>query len=102
MKRSLLVSGVFVGGFVASRILSPKQPEPRSRLAERMTERFRLRMKRMLASLPEDSPPRLVVSTLPRLAEQNEQILALLREQNTLMRELGAKREADWAESVSV
>jgi hypothetical protein len=67
-----------------------------------MTERFRLRMERMLASLPEDSPPRLVVSTLPRLAEQNEQILALLREQNTLMRELGAKREADWAESVSV
>jgi hypothetical protein len=56
----------------------------------------------ILESMPEDSPPRLVVSTLPRLAEQNDQILALLREQNALMRELGAKREADWAESASV
>jgi hypothetical protein len=36
------------------------------------------------------------------MAEQNDQILALLREQNALMRELGAKPEADWAESASI
>ncbi len=102
MKRLLVVSGIFVGGVVVSRILSQKPPEQPSRFTERMLDRFRSHMGRMLESLPEDSPPRLVVSTLPRLAEQNDQILTLLREQNTLMRELGAKREADWAESASV
>ncbi len=56
-----------------------------------MRERLHSHMGRMLEKMPEDSPPRLVLSTLPRLAEQNEQILALLREQNALMRELGAK-----------
>lgn len=102
MKRLLVVSGIFVVGAVASRILSKKPPERTGRLTERMRDRFKSHMGRMLESFPEDSPPRLVVSTLPRLAEQNDQILALLREQNALMRELGAKREADWAESASV
>jgi hypothetical protein len=102
MKRLVLVSGIFAGGFVTSRILSRRQPAPTTRFAEKMRERFQSHMGRMLESMPEDSPPRLVVSTLPRLAEQNDQILALLREQNALMRELGAKREADWAESASV
>jgi hypothetical protein len=102
MKRLVLVSGIFAGGFVTSRILSRRQPAPTTRFSERMRERFKSHMGRMLESMPEDSPPRLVVSTLPRLAEQNDQILALLREQNALMRELGAKPEADWAESASI
>ncbi len=93
MKRLLLVSGILVGGAVASRILSEKQREPLSRFAAKMRERVRSHMGRMMEEMPEDSPPRLVMSTLPRLAEQNDQILALLREQNALMRELGTKRE---------
>jgi hypothetical protein len=44
-------------------------------------------MERMMARLPENAPPRLVVSILPRLQAQNEQIIALLREQNELLRE---------------
>lgn len=44
---------------------------------------------------PEDSPPRLVMSTVPRLAQQNDKILALLKDQNALMRELGEKRELE-------
>ncbi len=93
MKRLLLVSGILVGGAVASRILSEKQREPMRRFAAKMRERLKSHMGRMLEEMPEDSPPRLVMSTLPRLAEQNDQILALLREQNALIRELGAKRE---------
>jgi hypothetical protein len=93
MKRLLFVSGILVGGAVASRILSEKQREPMSRLAAKMRERLRSHMGRMMEEMPEDSPPRLVMSTLPRLAEQNDQILVLLREQNALMRELGSKRE---------
>jgi hypothetical protein len=41
----------------------------------------------MMASLPEGSPPKLVMSILPKLQAQNDQILALLREQNELLRE---------------
>lgn len=93
MKKLLLVSGILVGGAVVSRILPEKQREPMSRFAAKTRERLKSRMVRMLEAMPEDSPPRLVISTLPRLAEQNDQILALLREQNALMRELGAKRE---------
>lgn len=93
MKRLLLVSGILVGGAVASQILSKKRRDPMTRLAAKMRERLRSHMERMMEEMPEGSPPRLVMSTLPRLAEQNDQILALLREQNALMRELGSKRE---------
>ncbi len=44
-------------------------------------------MKRMMASMPDDSPPKLIVSVLPRLREQSDQILALLKEQNELLRQ---------------
>jgi hypothetical protein len=93
MKRLLLVSGILVGGVVASRILSDKDRAPTTRIAARIKERLRSHMRRMMEEMPEDSPPRLVMSILPRLAEQNDEVLTLLREQNALMRELGAKRE---------
>jgi hypothetical protein len=44
-------------------------------------------MKRMIDAMPEDSPPKLVMSILPRLQEQNDQILALLKEQTDLLRQ---------------
>ena len=59
---------------------------------------FRNRMmKRMLASMPDDSPPKLIMSVLPRLQAQNERILALLEEQNELLRRLsdGQENEPD-------
>ncbi|WP_146140205.1 hypothetical protein [Alsobacter soli] len=43
-------------------------------------------MERMMASLPENAPPKLVMSILPKLQAQNETIIALLREQNELLR----------------
>lgn len=89
----MLVSGILVVGAVASRILSEKEPEPPRGLAAKMRARLQAHMERMMEEMPADSPPRLVMSTLPRLAEQNDQILALLREQNALMRELKEKRE---------
>jgi hypothetical protein len=93
MKKLLFVSGLTVGGAVASRMLLKKQHEPVRRFTAKMKERVKSHMGRMMEQMPEDSPPRLVMSTLPRLAEQNDQILALLREQNDLMRELSARRE---------
>jgi hypothetical protein len=43
-------------------------------------------MDRMMAGLPEGAPPKLVMTILPRLQEQNDQIIAMLREQNELLR----------------
>ena len=37
--------------------------------------------------MPEDSPPMVIMSSLRRLQEQNEELLALQREQNELLRE---------------
>jgi hypothetical protein len=41
---------------------------------------------RMIEGLPPESPPKLVMTILPRLREQNDDIIALLREQNELLR----------------
>jgi len=49
-------------------------------------------MKRMMDAMPEDSPPKLVMSILPRLQEQNDQVLVMLKEQNELLHRKAAKR----------
>ena len=44
-------------------------------------------MARMLEGMPPDSPPKLVMSILPRLQQQNDEIISLLREQSELLRQ---------------
>jgi hypothetical protein len=44
-------------------------------------------MEHMMAALPEGSPLRLVLSVLPKLQTQDDQIIAMLREQNDLPRQ---------------
>ena len=72
-QRRLLAVGAIIGGVIAARRLLPSKG--RGRILERMMER-----------MPPDSPPKLVMSILPRLREQNDEIVALLREQNELLR----------------
>lgn len=43
-------------------------------------------MEQMMARLPDDAPPKLVMNILPKLRAQNDQIIALLQEQNGLLR----------------
>jgi hypothetical protein len=51
----------------------------------------------MMASLPEGDPPKLVMTVLPRLQDQNDQIIAMLREQNELLRQATARGvTANW------
>ena len=38
----------------------------------------------MMARLPDDAPPKLIVSILPKLQAQNDQIIALLQEQQQI------------------
>jgi hypothetical protein len=92
MKKSLIASGVLVG-VVAVGVLSSRPCQATDRLAARMRERAKSHMKHMMDRMPEDSPPRLVMSTLPRVAEQNDRILALLQRLMDQVQELSADRE---------
>lgn len=83
MRRSTALAVAVIGGAVAITWLSPVR---RHRLAAAMRRRMLRRMERMMASLPEDAPPKLVMSVLPRLRDQNDQIIAMLQEQNELLR----------------
>ena len=44
-------------------------------------------MERGMEMMPEDSPPKVIMSSLRRLQEQSDQLLALLREQKELLRD---------------
>jgi hypothetical protein len=84
MSRLVTLGMAAVGGVIAFQCL-PR--EPRHRLTTGVGRWMTWHMKHMMASLPEDAPPRLVMSILPRLREQNDQIIAMLQEQNELLRE---------------
>lgn len=84
MKKQIAIGAGVVGGLVAVRSLSRG---PRRRLGAAVSRRMRQRMEHLMASLPEDAPPKLIMSILPRLRDQNDQMIAMLREQNELLRQ---------------
>lgn len=88
MKRLPLIIALGAGAYLGYRLRSEREAQPNGHAGLR-----RRMMKRMLEAMPEDAPPKLVMSILPRLQEQNEQILALLEEQNELLRRQAAKRK---------
>ncbi len=90
MRAPVALAIAALGSVVAFRLLPRKS---RVRLMAAMKRRMAERMERMMARLPDNAPPKLVVSILPRLHAQNEQIISLLREQNELLhahRRIGA------------
>jgi hypothetical protein len=88
MSRFLLAIAIAGAGvFVGHQLLAESRPQRGGFAAMRQKM-----MKRMMDAMPEDSPPKLVMSILPRLQEQNDQILALIKEQTDLLRQLSAKR----------
>jgi hypothetical protein len=84
VRRLLALGVVAVGALIAARLALPSEERSLDRRPG-PTLRQRL-MARMMEGLPPDSPPKLVMSILPRLREQNDEIIALLREQNELLR----------------
>jgi hypothetical protein len=84
MRRVLALGAIVVGGMIAARRLRPLEERGSDRRTATMRQRL---MARMLAGLPPESPPKLVMSILPRLREQNDEIIALLREQNQMLRQ---------------
>jgi hypothetical protein len=88
MKRLVFLTALGVGGAVAlRRLVSPERRERISQLPTAMRGRAMERMARMMEEMPEDFPPKVFMSTMRRLQEQNEELLALMREQNDLLRE---------------
>jgi hypothetical protein len=87
MKRLLVLGAAVIGGLGVVRSFLARRGDGRQR-PPGMTTR-RPMMARMLERMPPDSPPKLVMSILPRLQRQNDEIIALLREQNELLRHAG-------------
>jgi hypothetical protein len=83
MSRLIALGVATVGVVVAFRCVSRKS---RQRRAAAVGHWMAKHMERMMASLPEDAPPKLVMSILPKLRAQNDQIIAMLQEQNELLR----------------
>lgn len=84
MNKLVAVGVAAIGGAIAFRALPP---EMRARLTDAAKRWLGQRMEGIMLSLPENSPPKLVASLLPRLQAQNDQIIAMLQEQNELLRE---------------
>ena len=84
MNKLIAIGLAVVGGVIVFRTLPP---DTRSRLTAPIRRWITERMQQMMASLPEDAPPRVVTSVLPKLQVQNDQIIAMLREQNELLRQ---------------
>lgn len=82
MNRPLTLGVAAAAGLLGLGLLSKGG---RGRIGNAIGHRMLGGMEHMMACLPENSPPRLVVSILPRLREQNDQIIGLLREQNALL-----------------
>ena len=88
MKKILfLVLLSLAGRFIVQQLLQEEQRERLARLPATMMERG-------MAMMPEDSPPMVMMSSLRRMQEQNEQLVALAREQNDLLRERLPAQEA--------
>ncbi len=82
--KTLVAIGLATAGIVAFLCLPRESRERFSAPARRwMTGR----LEHMMANLPENAPPKLIMSILPRLREQNDRIITLLQEQNSLLRE---------------
>ena len=81
MKKLLVRVAVLLGVVYAIRgLLSGEGRERIARLPATM-------MERCMEMMPEDSPPMVMMSGLRRLQEQNDELLALQRERNELLRE---------------
>ena len=81
----ILALGVAAAGAAIALRCVPKKS--RSRLSAAVKKRAAEHMEQMMKNFPEGAPPRLVMSILPKLEEQNDRIVALLNEQNELLRE---------------
>ena len=81
MKRILLLTAVVLGITYAVRsLLAGERREQIAHLPMKM-------MERCMEMMPDDSPPKALMSGVEKIQAQNEETLSLLREQTELLRE---------------
>lgn len=97
MKTLLFLIAVVAGGAIAVSRLVPA--ERRSRLREGLLEMPGAMMERCMEAMPDDSPPKAMMSSLQRLEEQNGELVTLLRSQNELLRSQNEILQAASAET---
>ncbi len=75
--------------------------EQRDRLQENLSNVPGAMMEHCMEMMPEDSPPKMRMSSMRRIEEQNDELATLLRKQNTLLRKQNdlLKAKAPAAES---
>jgi hypothetical protein len=83
LKRLVALLLAIAGAAIAYRFL-PRHS--RDRLGAAAHQSMKRCFARMIARLPDDAPPKLVVSILPKLQAQNDQIIAMLQEQQQIHR----------------
>lgn len=60
--------------------------ERRAELRESLVQMPGTVMERCMEAMPEDSPPKAMMSSMRQLEAQNDELVALLREQNKLLK----------------
>ncbi len=102
MQRPLLLMAILgCGALAVGQFLSPERRERIAHLKANVRKRMMERMERMMEQMPDDFPPKLIMSTLPRLQEQSDEILALLRVQNDRLQEHFSTRVSSLQETSS-
>jgi hypothetical protein len=84
--------GVLIGIAVAVRRVVPA--ERRAELQESLGRAPGAMIEHCMAMMPEDSPPKVMVSSFRRFEEQNDELVRLLRSQNRLLRKQNTILEA--------
>lgn len=82
MKKFVAFFLAIAGAAIGYRLLPPESRDRLGAAAQRSMSRH---FARMMARLPDDAPPKLVISILPKLQEQNDQIIAMLKEQKQFL-----------------
>ncbi len=84
MKKLLLIAVVGIGVLAVLRRALPA--EQKSRLQEKLSGVPGSVMEHCMDMMPEDSPPKVMMSTMRRIEDQNDKLARLIRAQNKLLR----------------
>ncbi|MCH8161871.1 MAG: hypothetical protein IIB88_08240 [Chloroflexi bacterium] len=84
MRKLLLMMVIGIGIVAVLRRVLPA--EQRARLQENLSSVSGTVMERGMEMMPEASPPKVMMSTMRRIEEQNDEIARLVRAQNKLLR----------------
>ena len=82
MKTSTALGIATVGGAIAYHLLPEKL---RGRMSSAVKHRVGERVEKVMMKMPDDAPPKLIMKVMPKLESQNEEIIAMLRQQNELL-----------------